>query len=47
MQINELAPAEVGRMRQMVKPIDDKFSAEYDPALVKTFSAELERIQKQ
>jgi tripartite ATP-independent transporter DctP family solute receptor len=47
MQINELPAAEVGRMRQMVKPIHDKFMAEYDPALVKTFRAELERIQKQ
>jgi tripartite ATP-independent transporter DctP family solute receptor len=47
MQINELPAAEVGRMREMVKPIHDKFMAEYDPALVKTFRAELERIQKQ
>ena len=46
MQINELPAAELGRMRQMVKPIHDKFMAEYDPALVKTFRAELERIQK-
>jgi tripartite ATP-independent transporter DctP family solute receptor len=43
MQVNEMAPAEVARMRQMVKPIHDKFAAEYDPALVKTFRAELER----
>jgi tripartite ATP-independent transporter DctP family solute receptor len=45
MEFNELSPAELGRMRQMVKPIHDKFSAEYDPALVKAFRAELERIQ--
>ena len=45
MQFNELAPAELARMRSLVKPIHDKFSAEYDPALVKTFRAELERIQ--
>ena len=44
MQVNEMAPAETARMRQLVKPIHDKFSAEYDPALVKTFRAELERI---
>src|SRR5262249_45972417 len=44
MQANELSPAEIGRMRQMVKPIHDKFAAEYDPALVKPFRAELERI---
>ena len=46
MQVNELPPAELARMRQMVKPIHDKFMAEYDPALVKAFRAELERIQK-
>jgi len=46
MQVNELPAAELGRMRQMVRPIHDKFMAEYDPAVVKTFRAELERIQK-
>jgi TRAP-type transport system periplasmic protein len=45
MQFNELPPAELARMRAMVKPIYEKFSAEYDPALVKTFRAELERIE--
>ena len=46
MQVNELPAAELGRMRQMVRPIHDKFMAEYDPSVVKTFRAELERIQK-
>jgi len=46
MQVNEVPPAELGRMRQMVRPVHDKFMAEYDPALVKTFRTELERIQK-
>jgi tripartite ATP-independent transporter DctP family solute receptor len=46
MQFNEMAPAELARMRTLVKPIHDKFSAEYDPAIVNTFTAELERIQK-
>jgi len=46
MQVNEVPPTELGRMRQMVRPVHDKFMAEYDPALVKTFRAELERIQK-
>jgi tripartite ATP-independent transporter DctP family solute receptor len=45
MQVNELAPAEVARMRTAVKPIHDKFSAEYDPAIVKTFQAEMAKIQ--
>ena len=47
MQINELAPAEVARMRQLVTPVYEKFTAEYDPALVKTFRSELTRIHKQ
>ena len=46
MHANELAPAEIARMQQAVKPIYDKFSAEYDKGLVTTFKAELERIQK-
>jgi tripartite ATP-independent transporter DctP family solute receptor len=45
MQVNELAPAEVTRMRTAVKPIHYKFSAEYDPAIVKTFQAEMAKIQ--
>jgi len=45
MQVSELAPAEVAKMRAAVKPIHEKFSAEYDPALVKTFQAEMEKIQ--
>ena len=32
MQVNALAPAELARMRDKVKPIAQKFSAEYDPA---------------
>ena len=46
MEINELAPAEVAKMRQMVKPVHDKFANEYDPAMVKTWRSELERVQK-
>jgi hypothetical protein len=33
-------------MQAAVKPIHDKFAADYDPSLVKTFQAELERVQK-
>ena len=46
MAFNELAPAEVTRMRAEVKPIHDKFSAAYEPAVVSTFRAELDRISK-
>lgn len=46
MQVNELSPAELGRMRAAVKPVYDKFSASYDPAIVTTFRGEMDRMQK-
>ena len=46
MQVSEIAPAELERMRQMVKPVQDKFAAEYDPAIVSAFRAELDRIRR-
>lgn len=47
MQVNEVAPAEISRMREMVRPVYDKFTAAYDPAVVKAFRAELDRIRAQ
>jgi tripartite ATP-independent transporter DctP family solute receptor len=47
MQVNEIAPAEIERMRQMMKPVYDKFTAAYDPAVVKAFRAELDKIRAQ
>lgn len=44
MQINAVAPAELDQMRAATKPIAEKFSAEYDPATVKLFNAELARV---
>ncbi|CAN5364126.1 TRAP transporter substrate-binding protein [soil metagenome] len=46
MQVNEIAPAELARMRAEVKPVQEKFSAAYDPAVMSTFKSELERVQK-
>ena len=46
MTFNEIAPAEMARMRAAVKPVYDKFSAEYDPAVVTLFKSELERASK-
>ena len=46
MQINEIAPAELARLRAEVKPVQEKFSAAYDPAVMATFKSELERVQK-
>lgn len=45
MVLNEIAPAELARMKEVIKPITAKYAAELDPALVKTFNAELERTK--
>jgi tripartite ATP-independent transporter DctP family solute receptor len=44
MEINEIAPAELARMRDKTKPIAQKFSAEYDQEIVKLFNSELDRV---
>jgi tripartite ATP-independent transporter DctP family solute receptor len=46
MQVNELSPAELGRMRALLKPVSDKFAASYDPAFMRDFNAEMDRIRK-
>jgi TRAP-type transport system periplasmic protein len=46
MQYNELAPAEQARMRQIAKPVTDKFAASYDPVMVKLYSDELAKAHK-
>ena len=46
MQYNEVAPAEQARMRQIAKPVTDKFAATYDATLVKLYNDELARIRK-
>jgi TRAP-type C4-dicarboxylate transport system substrate-binding protein len=46
MVYNAVAPAETARMRADVKPIYDKFSASYDPAVMTLFKTELERVSK-
>jgi len=43
---NEIAPAEMARMRTAVKPVHEKFAAAYDPAVVTLFKSELERVSK-
>lgn len=47
MQVNELSPAELARMRAQLKPVADKFAASYDPAFMRDFNAEMERIRAQ
>jgi tripartite ATP-independent transporter DctP family solute receptor len=46
MVYNDIAPAEMARMRAEVKPVYDKFAASYEPAVVTLFKTELERVSK-
>ena len=46
MLYNDIAPAELARMRAEVKPVHDKFAASYEPAAVNLFKSELERVSK-
>jgi tripartite ATP-independent transporter DctP family solute receptor len=46
MLFNDIAPAELARMRAEVKPVHDKFAASYEPAVVNLFKSELERVSK-
>lgn len=46
MVYNDVPPAELARMRAAVKPVYDKFSSAYDPAIVTLFKSELERVSK-
>ncbi|HTN66546.1 MAG TPA: TRAP transporter substrate-binding protein [Burkholderiaceae bacterium] len=46
MAINDVSPAEIQRMREVTKPVVDKFAASYDQGLVNDFHAELEKIRK-
>ncbi len=45
MQINDIAPQEIARMREKVKPVTEKYSAQAGEALVKEFNAELEKAR--
>jgi len=46
MLVNELSPAETARMRTLLKPVSDKFASSYDPAFMRDFYAEMDRIRK-
>lgn len=41
MQVNDVPPATLAKMRDLTKPVADKFAASYDPAIVKIYRAEL------
>src|SRR5499427_6353606 len=46
MEVNELSPAEIARMRELLKPVSEKFAATYDPAFMRDFNAEMARVRK-
>ncbi len=46
MIFNEISAPEQARMRSEVKAVYEKFAASYDPAVVKLFKSELERVSK-
>jgi TRAP-type transport system periplasmic protein len=46
MVFNTISAPEQARMRSAVKAVHDKFAASYDPAVVKLFTSELERVSK-
>jgi len=47
MQINDLVPEEIVRMREKVKPVIDKYTPQVGEALVKQFYEELEKARGQ
>jgi tripartite ATP-independent transporter DctP family solute receptor len=46
MQYNELPPAEIEKMRQIVQPTIDKFLASYQPEIQALYKSEVARVQK-
>ena len=46
MLYNDVPAAELERMRVAVRPVYDKFSSAYDPAIVNLFKSELERVSR-
>ena len=45
MQVNEVSPAEVARLRQKVQPVVDKFAKEVGEPLMTQVNAELARLR--
>jgi len=45
MQINEVAPEEIERMREQVRPTVEKLVAEYGPELMAAMNAEIAKVR--
>jgi TRAP-type transport system periplasmic protein len=46
MQYNDVSAAEQARMREIARPVTEKFAASYDPAIVKLYQSELAKVHK-
>jgi len=44
MQVNDVPPATLAKMRELTQPIGEKFAASYDPNVVKVYRAELAKV---
>jgi tripartite ATP-independent transporter DctP family solute receptor len=47
MQINDISPEEIARMREKIKPVVEKYSAQIGEDLTKQFYAEIEKARAQ
>ncbi len=45
MQINDVPPATLAKMRELTQPVADKFAGSYDAATVKLYRAEIEKVR--
>ena len=45
MQIVELSPAEVARLREKTKPVVEKFTKDVNEAVVKDLYAQIEKVR--
>ena len=45
MLVNDVPQATLNKMRDLTKPVADKFAASYDPALVQLYRTELAKVQ--
>lgn len=45
MQINDVPPATLAKMRELTQPVAEKFAATYDPATVKLYKEEIEKVR--
>jgi len=45
MRVNDVPRATLAKMRELTAPVTEKFAASYDPAVVKLYRSELEKVQ--